>query len=147
MKTIWKLQLVENVGIMLLMGASYLDYMTLLLQVLQWLPVSFWAEFRVLIFTFKAPNALGLGHCLLPYECAYLLRSAREALLCIPSVSDSWLAGTQEKVSAVATKLCNLLPRAIWLAPSLLAVCTDVNIILVGFRLYSASLLLLWLFC
>lgn len=53
------------------------------------------------------------------------------------SVSDTWLAGTQEKVfSVVAPILWNFLPRE----SRLLAFCRDVNTaILVGWRFHSTS--------
>ncbi|KAF7246040.1 GDP-mannose 4,6 dehydratase [Varanus komodoensis] len=65
--------------------------MTPVLHQLHWLPIEVWAQFRVLIMTYKALIGLGPGYLkerLHPYMPACPLRSAGEALLREPSVKD-----------------------------------------------------------
>ncbi|KAF7245783.1 hypothetical protein EYD10_08050 [Varanus komodoensis] len=58
---------------------------------LHWLPIEVWAQFKVLVITYKALNGLGPGYLkerLRPYVPSCPLRSAAEALLRERSVKD-----------------------------------------------------------
>ncbi|KAF7251759.1 Serine/threonine-protein kinase D1 [Varanus komodoensis] len=65
--------------------------MTPVLQQLHWLPIEVWAQFKVLVMTYKALNGLAPGYLkerLHPYMPDRPLRSAGEALLREPSVKE-----------------------------------------------------------
>ena len=94
LKMVQKLQLVKNSTARLLTGASYREHMTHLLQEQQWLPVHFWAQFKVLVITYKALYRLGPGYLkdhISLYAPSGQLRSAEEALLsvCLLYTSDA----------------------------------------------------------
>ena len=82
LKTVWKLQLVQNRAARLLTGNGQRDHIMPVLFQLHWLPV--WAQIKVLVLTFRALNGLGPGYVkerLLPYVPAWTLRSSSGALL------------------------------------------------------------------
>uniref|UniRef100_A0A803SYC2 Reverse transcriptase domain-containing protein n=1 Tax=Anolis carolinensis TaxID=28377 RepID=A0A803SYC2_ANOCA len=100
LKTARKLQLVQHSAALVLMGARYRERSTLLFKELHWLPFIFRAQFKVQIITSKALNALGptcLRDRISPYELVRSLRSSGEALLSLPSASQSQLVGTRER--------------------------------------------------
>ena len=90
-----------------------------------WLPVHFWAQFKVLVMTYKALYGSGPGYLkdrILPYEPAHALRSSGEALLSVPPSSQVHLGGTWERSFSVASPvLWNSLPGEARLAPSLMS--------------------------
>ncbi|KAF7252275.1 Succinate dehydrogenase assembly factor 3, mitochondrial [Varanus komodoensis] len=91
LKMVWILQLVQNNAVRLLTGTGRYVHMTPVLRQLHWLPIEVWAQFKVLVMTFKALNGLGSGYLkerLHPYMPARRLSSAGEALLREPSVKE-----------------------------------------------------------
>ncbi|KAF7239223.1 Disintegrin and metalloproteinase domain-containing protein 12, partial [Varanus komodoensis] len=89
LKMVRILQLVQNRAARLLTGPGRYVHMTPVLRQLHWLPIEVWAQFKVLVMTYKALNGLGPGYLkehLRPYMPARPLRSAGEALLQEPSV-------------------------------------------------------------
>ena len=54
LKSVRKLQLVQRAAARLLTGAGYREHTTPLLKQLHWLPVHFWAQFKVLVMTYRA---------------------------------------------------------------------------------------------
>ncbi|KAF7251909.1 Podocalyxin-like protein 2 [Varanus komodoensis] len=84
LKTVRILQLVQNRVARLLTGTGCYSHITLVLYQLHWLPVEVWAQFKVLVLTYKGLNGLGPGYLkerLLPYMPSCPSRSAGEALL------------------------------------------------------------------
>ncbi|KAF7243157.1 Ephrin type-A receptor 4 [Varanus komodoensis] len=91
LKTVRILQLVQNRAARLLTGTGRYVHMTPVLRQLHWLPIEVWAQFKVLVMTYKALNGLGPGYLkehLHPYMPARPLRSAGEALLWEPSMKE-----------------------------------------------------------
>ncbi|KAF7237138.1 Protoheme IX farnesyltransferase [Varanus komodoensis] len=91
LKTVQILQLVQNRAARLLTGTGRCAPMTPVLYQLHWLPIKVWAQFKVLVITYKALNGLGPGYLkehLHPYLPSRPLRSAAQALLREPSVKD-----------------------------------------------------------
>ncbi|KAF7250196.1 Cytoplasmic polyadenylation element-binding protein 1 [Varanus komodoensis] len=91
LKMVRILQLVQNRAARLLMGTGRCSHITPVLRQLHWLPIEVWAQFRVLVMTYKPLNGLGPGYLkerLLPYMPSCPLRSAADALLREPSVND-----------------------------------------------------------
>lgn len=54
LKTICKLQLVQNVAVRIVDGVRYTAHVTPFLCELHWLPVCFWMQFKALVVTLKA---------------------------------------------------------------------------------------------
>ncbi|KAF7237686.1 putative RNA-directed DNA polymerase from transposon BS, partial [Varanus komodoensis] len=84
LNTVQILQLVLNRTARPLTETSHYSHVTPVLYQLHWLPVEVWAQFKVLVLTYKALNSLGPGYLkehLLPYMPSRPLRSAGEALL------------------------------------------------------------------
>ncbi|KAF7252554.1 Septin-10, partial [Varanus komodoensis] len=93
------LQLVQNRAARLLMGTGRCSHITPVLRQLHWLPIEVWAQFKVLVMTYKALNGLGPGYLkehLRPYMSSHPLRSATDALLREPSVNDIRRVSTRE---------------------------------------------------
>ncbi|KAF7253392.1 ERI1 exoribonuclease 3 [Varanus komodoensis] len=91
LKTVRTLQLVQNRAARLLTGMGRYAYMTPVLRQLHWLPIEAWAQFKVLIMTYKALNGLGPGYLnerLRLYMPDRPLRSAGESLLREPSMKE-----------------------------------------------------------
>ncbi|KAF7248769.1 Transcription elongation factor A protein 2 [Varanus komodoensis] len=91
LKTVWILQLVQNRAARLLTGTGCCSHITPVLHQLHWLPIEVWAQFKVLVMTYKALNSLEPGYLkerLCPYMPSRPLRSATDALLREPSVND-----------------------------------------------------------
>ncbi|KAF7239030.1 Potassium voltage-gated channel subfamily H member 6 [Varanus komodoensis] len=91
LKTVRILQLVQNRAARLQMGTGHCAPITPVLRQLHWLPIDVWAQFKVLVITYKALNGLGPGYLkerLCPYMPSRLLRLAAEALLLEPFVKD-----------------------------------------------------------
>ncbi|KAF7247322.1 Collagen alpha-5(VI) chain [Varanus komodoensis] len=107
----------------MLSGTGHYSPITPVLYQLHWLPIEVWAQFKVLVITYKALNGLGPGYlkeCLLPYLPSHPLRSVAEALLREPSVKDIRRQSTRRRAfSVVVPHLWNALPREVHLAPSL----------------------------
>ncbi|KAF7237995.1 Butyrophilin subfamily 1 member A1, partial [Varanus komodoensis] len=117
LKMVWIFQMVQNRAARLLTGTGRYVHMTPVLRQLHWLPIEVWAQFKVLVITYKALNSLGPGYLkehLHPYMPSHPLRSATEALLREPSMKD-----TRRAFSVVAPNLWNELPREVRLVPSL----------------------------
>ena len=55
LKTVRKLQLVQNAAARLITGTSRFEHMKPILARLHWLPICFRAQFKVLVLTYKAP--------------------------------------------------------------------------------------------
>ncbi|KAF7252107.1 putative RNA-directed DNA polymerase from transposon BS [Varanus komodoensis] len=62
LKTVRILQLVQNRAARLLTGTGRYVHMTPVLRQLHWLPIEVWAQFKVLVMTYKALNGLGPGY-------------------------------------------------------------------------------------
>ncbi|KAF7252062.1 Ryanodine receptor 3 [Varanus komodoensis] len=91
LKTVRILQLVQNRAARLLTGTGRCSHITPVLCQLHWLPVEVWAQFKVLVMTYKALNGLRPGYLkerLCPYMPARPLRSAADALFREPSMKD-----------------------------------------------------------
>ena len=54
-----KLQQVQNAAARLVSSVSKFDHISPVLACLHWLPVLFWARFKVLVFAYKAFSGLG----------------------------------------------------------------------------------------
>ncbi|XP_062992110.1 uncharacterized protein LOC134404983, partial [Elgaria multicarinata webbii] len=123
LKTVRKLQLVQNRAARLLTGTGRRDHITPVLLQLHWLPVQVRARFKVLVLTFKALNGLGPGYLkerLLPYVPTRTLRSSTGGLLHEPLPKEVRQVATRRRAfSAVAPRLWNELPREVRLAPTL----------------------------
>ncbi|KAF7249234.1 1-phosphatidylinositol 4,5-bisphosphate phosphodiesterase beta-1 [Varanus komodoensis] len=123
LKTVWILQMVQNRAARLLTGTGHYSHITPVLYQLHWLSIEVWAQFQVLVITYKALNGLGPGYLkerLLPYLPSCPLRSAAEALLRESSMRDIMRQSTRRRAfSVVAPHLWNALPREGRLAPSL----------------------------
>ncbi|KAF7249458.1 RNA-directed DNA polymerase from mobile element jockey [Varanus komodoensis] len=91
LKTVQTLQLVQNRAARLLTGTGRYAHMTPVLRQLHWLPIEAWAQFKVLVMTYKALNGLGPGYLnehLHPYMPDRPLRSVGESLLREPSMKE-----------------------------------------------------------
>ncbi|KAF7246443.1 Protein NEL [Varanus komodoensis] len=91
LKMVQILQLVQNRAARLLTGTGCYVHMTPVLRQLHWLPIEVWAQFKVLVMTYKALNGLGPGYLkerLHPYMPSCPLRLAGEALLREPSMKE-----------------------------------------------------------
>lgn len=98
-KIIQKLQLAECGG----QGAAIQSHITAILKELNWLPVIFWVQFKVVKLRFKALN--GLEH---KYRPACVSRSTEEAIPVVLELNDLysvWAHGRAFLV--VASHLCN----------------------------------------
>ncbi|XP_053104853.1 leucine-rich repeat-containing protein 39 isoform X1 [Hemicordylus capensis] len=115
-----KLQLVQNAAARLVSGSSRRDHITPVLKELHWLPICFWAKYKVLVITYKALNSLGPGFLrerLLCNEPRRPLRSSGEVRLHLPPAR---LVATQGRAFSVAApRLWNTLPSEIRASPSL----------------------------
>uniref|UniRef100_A0A803SZI2 ribonuclease H n=1 Tax=Anolis carolinensis TaxID=28377 RepID=A0A803SZI2_ANOCA len=83
LKTVRKLQLVQRTAARFLTGANYRARSTPLSKELHWLPLTFQAQFKVQVLTYKALNGLGPAYLrdrISPYEPARSLCSLGEAL-------------------------------------------------------------------
>ncbi|KAF7251550.1 hypothetical protein EYD10_03015 [Varanus komodoensis] len=100
LKTVWILQMVQNRAARFLMRTGRYSHITPVLYQLHWLPIEVWAQFKVLVITYKALNGLGPGYLkerLRPYLPSRPLRSAAEALLQEPSIRDIRKQSTQSR--------------------------------------------------
>ncbi|KAF7238124.1 Homogentisate 1,2-dioxygenase [Varanus komodoensis] len=91
LKTVQILQMVQSRAAKLLTGTGRCSHITPVLCQLHWLPTEVWAQFKVLVITYKALNGLGPGYLkerLRPYLPSHPFRSVAEALLREPSVKD-----------------------------------------------------------
>lgn len=71
-----KLQFTQNAAACTLMGPSKFDQGSPTLGDLHWLPITFRAQFKVLVLTYQALNGFEPGYlkgCFLPYQPALLL--------------------------------------------------------------------------
>ncbi|XP_061477973.1 uncharacterized protein LOC133382302 [Rhineura floridana] len=123
LKTVWKLQLVQNAAARLLTRTKRSDHITPVLAHLHWLPICFRAKFKVLVLTYKALYGAGpryLSERLSRYEPARTLRSATKALLRVPTHREARRVVTRSRAfSVVAPELWNSLPEEVRLAPTL----------------------------
>ena len=84
LRTARKLQLVQNAAARVAMGAGRSESAKPLLQQLQWLPIHFRAQLKLMTLSFKALHDLGPAYLkdrLLPYIPLHPLRSSQGALL------------------------------------------------------------------
>ncbi|KAF7236814.1 Extracellular calcium-sensing receptor [Varanus komodoensis] len=91
LKTVRILQLVQNRAARQLTGTGRYVHMTPVLRQLHWLPIEVWAQFKMLVMTYKDLNGLGPGYLkehLCPYMPTCPLRFAIEALLREPSMKE-----------------------------------------------------------
>lgn len=98
LEKIWKLQILQNAAARMLRGPSKFDHITPILWKLLWLLISLCAQFRVLVFIYKALHSLGPGYlknCLFHYQPSHMHWSAGEALPVVPSVKEARLMSTQ----------------------------------------------------
>ena len=89
LKSIRKLQLVQNVAMRAILGAPRVAHVTPLLRELHWVPVCFWVQFKVLVITFKALHGMGPGYLsnhLFPITSTHPTQSCREGMLRTPLV-------------------------------------------------------------
>ena len=117
-----KLQLVQNMSARLVASTSRGVRITPVLKSLHWLPISFWAKYKVLVITFKALHGLDPGYLrdrLLPYNPPCTLRSSGKNLL--QSVKTRLTSITQRTFSSAAPRLWNGLPEEVRQLDSLLA--------------------------
>ena len=86
LKTVQKLQLVQNAAFRLLTKANYRQHAMLLLQPLNWLLVYFQAQFKVLVITYLGPvlTITYLKDPISQYKPSQAVRSSEEALLSVP---------------------------------------------------------------
>lgn len=80
LKSIWKLQLVQNAAMRVVSSARYITHLTSLLCELHWLVMGFQVQFKMLAVTFKALHDLGLGYlrdCLFPKVSTHPTQSNR----------------------------------------------------------------------
>lgn len=77
-ENVWKLLMVQKAAAWMLTGVGHRNRVTQVLVQLQWLPISFWAQLKLLVLIFKDL------HCLRPayfnYHPIQMLRSFSEAL-------------------------------------------------------------------
>ncbi|XP_061451815.1 uncharacterized protein LOC133369973 [Rhineura floridana] len=125
LKTVRKLQLVQNAAARLIAGTKRSEHVTPILAGLHWLPVRFRAQFKVLVLTYKALHGTGpqyLVDRLSRYEPTRALRSTSKALLRVPTQKDARKATTRKRAFlVVAPELWNTLPDEVRLAPTLLS--------------------------
>ncbi|XP_061443806.1 uncharacterized protein LOC133365612 isoform X9 [Rhineura floridana] len=125
LKTVQKLQLVQNAAARLVTGTRWSEHIKPILSCLHWLPVCFRAQFKVLVLTYKALHGLGpqyLMERLSRYEPTRTLRSRSKALLQVPTPREARRVATRERAfSVVAPKLWNDLFDEVHLAPTLLS--------------------------
>ncbi|XP_061460454.1 uncharacterized protein LOC133373973 [Rhineura floridana] len=125
LKTVRKLQLVQNAAARLITGTKRSEHVTPILARLHWLPICFWARFKVLVLTYKALHGTGpqyLMECLSRYEPTRTLCSTLKALLQMPTQKDARKATTRKRAFSVAApELWNTLPDEVRLAPTLLS--------------------------
>ena len=92
---------------------------------LHWLPIRFWAQFKVLVLTYKALHGLGpqyLTEYLSRHEPTHTLRSTSKVLLRVPTPREAQRKATREGTfSVVAPRLWNDLPEEARLVPTLLS--------------------------
>ncbi|XP_061470050.1 uncharacterized protein LOC133379228 [Rhineura floridana] len=117
MKTVRKLQLVQNAAARVLTGTKKFDHITPVLAQLHWLPICFRARFKVLVLTYKALNGIGpqyLMERLSRYVPTRSLRSTSKALLRVPTHKEARRSTTRSRAfSVVAPELWNALPDEI----------------------------------
>ncbi len=109
--TLNKLQVVQNSAARILTRTRMRDHITPVLESLQWLPVSFRVDFKILMLTYKALHGLApqyLSELLIPYTPTRDLRSSETGLLTVP-LSRLRLMGNRA-FSSLAPKLWNSLP-------------------------------------
>ncbi|XP_070582622.1 LOW QUALITY PROTEIN: uncharacterized protein [Erythrolamprus reginae] len=123
LKSVRKLQIVQNAAARAIMGFSKYAHITPTLRSLHWLPISFRSQFKVLVMTYKALHGTGpeyLRDRLLPHESQRPVRSHRVGLLRVPSTKQCRLAGPRGRAFSVgAPTLWNQLPPEIRIAPTL----------------------------
>lgn len=116
MHSMWEPQLVQNTTAGMLTMVGLRDRITPVLTYLQWLPVCFREQFKVLLLTFKPLYSLEptyLKDCLLlKKKPTQLLWSSSKTLLQVPLPSGKRWAATQERTFLImAPKLQNSIPK------------------------------------
>lgn len=91
----------------MLRGTNKDNHISLILQALHWLPVSFCALFKVLVSTFRVLYSLGARYPKdhLHYQSSHVLQSTEEALLVVPAVKEARLRSTACRAFSVAAPL------------------------------------------
>lgn len=106
LKTVWKLQLVQNAATRVVAGACQFDSVRLQLQQLCWLPVSFWAQFKVLVLNFRGLYGSGTGYLrdrLSPYNLQFGERRSKQ--LHHTTLGEGILSGNAIRLVVVASCL------------------------------------------
>ena len=117
-----KVQRVQNAAARLVSCTRKYDRITLVLKELHWLPVKQRIILKILLFTYKALNALApqyISDLLVQYKPPRALRSSDGKLLQVPHFKLKTYGG--RSFSYIAPYLWNQLPDAIRQAPSLAA--------------------------
>ena len=99
---------------------NFFNHITPVLGSLHWLPIKAWADFKVLLLTYKALHGLAptyLSHLVLPYIPTRALQSQDEGLLIVPRISKQTAGG--KAFSYRAQFLWNGLPTHVRDAESL----------------------------
>lgn len=132
LKIIWKLQLIKNAVMQLVIGLSSYAYVLLLWYELCWLPVDFWVHFKVLVVSYKALHGIGLCYlrnCLFPIVSACMVHSGRVDTLHILSIKYCHLGGSRTCVFYVVAPSCwSSIPPEVGVVPSLLGFLKDFKI-------------------
>ncbi|KAK9409653.1 hypothetical protein NXF25_000828 [Crotalus adamanteus] len=124
LKSIRRLQLVQNAAARVIVGAPRYTHVTPILRELHWFPIGLRVQFKVLVITFKALYGSGPGYLqdrLLPHSSLRAVRSHRLGLLRAPSAKQCHLAGPRRRAfSVMVPTLWNQLPPEIRTTPTLL---------------------------
>ena len=125
LKTVRKLQLVQNAAARLITGTRGFERIRPVLARLHWLPIRVRVQFKVLVLTYKALHGLGpqyLMERLSRHEPTRTLRSTSKVLLRVPTPREARRVATRERAfSVVAPRLWNDLPEEARLAPKVLS--------------------------
>ncbi len=117
-KTMTQLQTVWNSATRLLTGSKKYEHITPVIASLDWLPVSFRTDLKILLITFKALHGLAPGYILdllTPFELECTLRSSGRDLL---SILEFRLISRGDRAFAVRPQGWNDLPEEIRLSES-----------------------------
>ncbi|KAI5613840.1 hypothetical protein C0J50_9201, partial [Silurus asotus] len=109
-----KLQLVQNAAARVPTRSRKYDHITTILLSLQWLPVKFRIDFKLLLLTYKALNGLApmyLSSLLTRYNPSRSLRYQNSGLLVVPGIAKSTKGG--RSFSHLAPKLWNSLSYSV----------------------------------
>ncbi len=109
-----KLQMVQNAAARVLTRTRKYDHISPVMSTLHWLPIKHRIDFKILLITYKALNALApqyLSELLSHYSPPHPLRSQNSGHLIIPRMSKSTACG--RSFFYLAPKLWNNLPYTV----------------------------------